>query len=421
MADTGADRPSALAPEEEEEEAPLDAAAIRSRLEQLSQSRRRWEDALAPAAEEVAQGLGAEYEVRLQEVDEWDSSAAAMATPDLDAYLEWLRKEVTSAEEKNQKLCDEIGVLGEMATNDMIQLDADIDALEFLLPRLDLKGLGHLEGNPVVGLSDSTDLCISQSNVYEDYKYEEMEVDHLKAKSELDLKLFQNLQRDEKLWQLEDMLSAAKVLDFKDNCLRVFLKAPVLTPDCVFYGQTLDCSVESSVSNHELLIEVDEDMEPKKVQIFPNVVCVDTVIERLNSSELISSPSLGWLIRAIQHDIVINTLRRSLVNDANNSRHSFEYMDKDNTIVAHLVGGIDAFIKIPVDWPLSSNGLKLISVCNSGTRQVDITSSLLCKAKELANGLELQIRQHLVRFIDAVEEILIQEMQSETHSGSTCI
>lgn len=64
------------------------------------------------------------------------------------------------------------------------------------------------------------------------------------------------------------MLSEAKVLDFKDNCLRVFLKGPILTSECVIYGQRLDCAVDSFVSDHELLVEVDErSMELKKVQV----------------------------------------------------------------------------------------------------------------------------------------------------------
>lgn len=69
------------------------------------------------------------------------------------------------------------------------------------------------------------------------------------------------------MWELESMLSEANVLDFKDNCLRVFLKEAVLTPECLMYGKESDCSVNSFVSDHELLIEVGENMEPKKVQV----------------------------------------------------------------------------------------------------------------------------------------------------------
>jgi len=60
----------------------------------------------------------------------------------------------------------------------------------------------------------------------------------------------------------------AKELDFKDNCLRIFLKATTWTSDCVIYGQKLDCAIDSVISEHELLIEVDErNMEPKNLKV----------------------------------------------------------------------------------------------------------------------------------------------------------
>jgi len=60
----------------------------------------------------------------------------------------------------------------------------------------------------------------------------------------------------------------AKELDFKDNCLRIFLKGTTWTSDCVIYGQKLDCAIDSVISDHELLIEVDEgNMEPKNLKV----------------------------------------------------------------------------------------------------------------------------------------------------------
>ncbi|KAL5216771.1 hypothetical protein ABZP36_008172 [Zizania latifolia] len=411
----------------ETDDAPLDAAAIRSRFERLSLSRRgeeEAEEAASVAAADAVRGQRSEYEEALQTVDAWASSAAALGSDDLDAFMEWLRKEVSLAEEENHKLSGEICSIGETTVKDTIQLDADIAALESSLKKVDTEGLKHFEASHTVELSVSTDSCKNQTNVDNDYKYEFLELGHHLEKNEKDLKLLENqnssLQRAEAMWELESMFSEAKVLDFKDNCLRVFLKAPLLTSESLIYGHKLDCSVNSNVSDHELLIEVDEiSMEPKKVQIFPDDICVDILIDKLKSSrEVISVPSLGWLIRQFQHHIVINTLRCSLVNDANNSRHSFEYFGKDETIVAHLAGGIDAFIKIPADWPLSSYGLKLISIHNSGMQSTDITSTLLCKTKELANVLELQTRRHLVKFVDAVEDILLREMRSQLHSSS---
>ncbi|XP_047067046.1 uncharacterized protein LOC124675031 [Lolium rigidum] len=402
----------------EDPEAPLDAAAIRSRFEQLSAL---WEgDEEEPvdvaAKQDAVLGLLSECEVDMQALDVWDSSAAALGSDGL-AYIEWLRKEVSLAEEENRKLSAEISDIGETVFKDTILLDADIESLESSLDKIDSEGLKHSEASPDSGLN--------QTNVEKDYIYEALELDYEIEKSEMDLELLQIqstlMQRDEEMCQIQSVFSVPKEIlsECKGNSLRVFLKAPILTPECVNFGQKLDYVVDSFVSDHELLIEFDEgSMELKKVQIFPADVCVDILIEKLKSSrEVISVPSLGWLIRQCQQQIIINILRRSLVNDANSSRHSFEYLDKDETIVAHLAGGIDAFFKISAAWPLSSYGLKLISIRSSGTQPTNITLNLLCKTKELANGLEIQTRRNLVRFVDAVEEILLREMQSDLNSS----
>ncbi|RCV33239.1 hypothetical protein SETIT_7G067300v2 [Setaria italica] len=415
MAEAGA-----LAPAQVPEEAPLDAAAIRSRVEQLSLKRRRRgvEEEAEVADAEVALGLDSAYQVAEEGMDVLDSSTAAISIDDLDAYLERLRKEVSLADEGNRKVSDEIGVTAETTTNDMIRLDVDSEVLESLLSKLESKGFNHFEASPAPGQSDSssTDSCRNQSIADKDCIYEVLELDQQIGKSKMNLKMLQSLRSVDEMWQLKSMLLPfeAKVLDFKDNSLRMFLKAPTLMSGCVIYGQKLDCAIDSFVSDHELLIEVDEgNMEPKNVKIFPDDVCIDILIEKLESSrEVISSPSLGWLIQQCQRCFIINALRRSLVNDANNSRHSFEYFDKEEAIVAHLDRGIDASIKISSDWPLCSYGLKLISLRNSGTHPTNMASSLLSKTKELANGLDLHIRQHLLRFVDAVEEILIRELRS---------
>ncbi|EAY93820.1 hypothetical protein OsI_15599 [Oryza sativa Indica Group] len=402
---------------EDAADAPLDAAAIRSRLERLALSRRGEEEvasAAAAAADAVRRLPSVEDVEPLQglEFEAWASSAAPMES-DFDAFMEWLSKEISLAEEENRKLSVEISSVAETTLKDSIQLDADIAELESSLKKIDSEGLKHLEASHIAELSVSTDSCRDQIKFDKDYKYEVLELNQQLEKYENDLKLLENQKSAEAMWELESMLSEANVLDFKDNCLRVFLKEAVLTPECLMYGKESDCSVNSFVSDHELLIEVGENMEPKKVQIFPDDTCVDILLDKLKASrETISTTSLGWIIRQFQHHIIINTLRRSLVKDANNSRHSFEYIDKDGTILAHLAGGIDAFIKISADWPLSSCGLKLISIHSSRAQSADISLALLSKTKELANGLELQTRRHLVKFVDAIEDILFREMRS---------
>uniref|UniRef100_A0A804MHH7 Uncharacterized protein n=1 Tax=Zea mays TaxID=4577 RepID=A0A804MHH7_MAIZE len=377
----------ALVPAQGPDEAPLDASAIHSRVEQLSLKRLEVEPEAEVAEDEVALGLDSTHKAAQDAMDEWDSATAAVSIDDLDAYLEQLRKDVAMAEQGNQKVSGEISVTAETTFNDMIQLDVGIEMLESLISNLGPKALNHFDESSVLGLSDSTDSCRNRSIADKDYIYE-LELDHQIEKSTMELEILQHLQRDDEMFQLESKLLpfGAKILDFKDDCLRMFLKAPILTSDCEIYGQKFNCSIDSFISDHELLIEIDKiNMEPKKVQIIPDDMSVDILIERMESSrDTVCSPTLIWLIQQCQHQSIINALRRSLVNDANSSRHCFEYLNKKEMIVAHL----------------------------DRDRPTNIASTILCKTKELANELEPQIRQHLLTLVDAVEDIIIRELRS---------
>ncbi|KAI8566784.1 hypothetical protein RHMOL_Rhmol02G0068800 [Rhododendron molle] len=127
---------------------------------------------------------------------------------------------------------------------------------------------------------------------------------------------------------------------------------------------------------------------------------------------------LEWFVRRVQDRIVLCTLRRLLVKFANKSRHSFVYMDRDEIIVAHMVGGVDAFIKMSQGWPVSNNALKLISLKSSSQHSKEISLSFLCKVEEVANSLDVQIRQNISSFVDAVEKILMQQMRAELQSDN---
>ncbi|XP_008668259.1 uncharacterized protein [Zea mays] len=315
----------ALVPAQGPDEAPLDASAIHSRVEQLSLKRLEVEPEAEVAEDEVALGLDSTHKAAQDAMDEWDSATAAVSIDDLDAYLEQLRKDVAMAEQGNQKVSGEISVTAETTFNDMIQLDVGIEMLESLISNLGPKALNHFDESSVLGLSDSTDSCRNRSIADKDYIYE-LELDHQIEKSTMELEILQHLQRDDEMFQLESKLLpfGAKILDFKDDCLRMFLKAPILTSDCEIYGQKFNCSIDSFISDHELLIEIDKiNMEPKKVQIIPDDMSVDILIERMESSrDTVCSPTLIWLIQQCQHQSIINALRRSLVNDANSSRGS---------------------------------------------------------------------------------------------------
>lgn len=72
-----------------------------------------------------------------------------------------------------------------------------------------------------------------------------------------------------------------------------------------------------------------------------------------------------------------------------NCRHSFDYSDKDETVIVHLVGNIDAFIKIAHSWPVSTSPLKLVSLKNSDFHSKGISLSLICKIQVSSAGFML--------------------------------
>jgi len=54
-------------------------------------------------------------------------------------------------------------------------------------------------------------------------------------------------------------------------------------------------------------------------------------------------------------------------------------LDKDETIVAHLIRGIDAYIKLSHGWPIFGSPLKLISI--KGSDILKKSSSFLCEVE----------------------------------------
>lgn len=73
------------------------------------------------------------------------------------------------------------------------------------------------------------------------------------------------------LAEASSLLSDVKVLEVKDNVIRLFLTGPIFTSDGLLMGQKLDLSLEKPVnSDHELLIEFAEgNMELKKMEVSP--------------------------------------------------------------------------------------------------------------------------------------------------------
>lgn len=391
-----------------------DLETIRCRLNDLQESRLDPSDSSDPT--ELIRELASDFQGRIKQIELEESSVASLGSQDLDAFLEQLRKEIDSTEEEDRKISSEIDDLTRTLAGDSNLLDGDLESLDFLL------NLNVSQGLNVGSRSGNTHE--SPINVSEDNKFEILKLQQQIEKCENSLNILQDLdfvfKRIEALGQIEDKLSEVKVLKFEGNCIRLSLKTPIPSSDGLLLKHKLDCLVEQSVVEHEFLIEVvDKTLELHKVEIFPNDVPLDDIIYSVKSSSqrtiASSGSTLECLVRQVQYRILLCTLKRLLLKDAKKSRHSFEYSDRDETITAHLVGGIDAFIKIPQSWPISDSGLKLVSIKNSNTQSKSISLSFLYKIKELANSVNVQTRGHLVHFMDAIEEILVQQMHTELH------
>ncbi|KAG4376948.1 hypothetical protein GLYMA_18G001700v4 [Glycine max] len=182
----------------------------------------------------------------------------------------------------------------------------------------------------------------------------------------------------------------------------------------ISYLPRVEATVDTAELNHELLIEVFEGtMRSKNVQVFPNDIYVNDIVD---TAKFVSKSSLQWFIQKVQDRIILSTLRHLVVKDANKSRYSLEYLDKDKTIVVHMAGGIDAYIKLSLGWPIFVSPLKLI--CIKGSDDLKRTSlSFRCKVEKLANSLDTHIRQNISSFVDAVEEVLMEQLQLDLRVG----
>ncbi|KAJ4762293.1 RNA-directed DNA polymerase (reverse transcriptase)-related family protein [Rhynchospora pubera] len=390
----------------------LELNTIRSRIEEISKEiKDGFEpiDSLFVGREKLLQDCQSEYREILKRLDTQDSDTI-VPPEDLGLYFDTLTKEIGSVEEENTKIDQEIDCLMDTFATDARKIDSYLEEFDYLLKHFDSDG------------GQSSELNASQASSFQYPEFEILELDQQIEESQQRLKIMQELDNALKsvdlLAEASSMLSHIKVLEVKDNCLRLFLIGPVLTSDAILLGHKLDFGIEKPVnSDHELLLEFSEEtMELKKMEIFPDDVPLNEIFEMIKSSRwdfhLADTSYFEYIVRLVQNQILLSTTRRLALKDANKSRHSFEYSDRDKMVTVHLVGGVDAFIEVPLNWPLSSAALALLSIKDSSSQSQNLTLPLVGHVKARANSLE-HPRHHLVRFADAIEEILVHEMQSE--------
>ncbi|KAH9649795.1 reverse transcriptase domain-containing protein [Citrus sinensis] len=334
---------------------------------------------------------------------------------DADAYLEHLKEELKTVEAESSKISNEIETLTRTQVEDSNRLESDLEELNCALDLIASEGSQNAkEDRQVFCPARAEDQILELESQIEKNKI------ILNSLQDLDFVL----KRFDAVEQIEDTLTGLKVIDFDGKCFRLSMQTYIPTLEESSFQHKIEDVIEPSEVNHELLIEViDGTMEIKNVEMFPNDVHISDLVDAAKSfrqsgtqlDSLETSSSLQWFIRNVQDRIILSTLRRFVVKTANKSRHLFEYFEGDEMIVAHLVGGVDAFIKPSQGWPLSNSPLKLISLKSSDHHSKGISLSFFCKVEEAANSLDVQIRQNLSSFVDGVEKILLEQMRVELH------
>ncbi|KAK1435363.1 hypothetical protein QVD17_01124 [Tagetes erecta] len=390
----------------------LDLEAIQSRIKELAQIRSDCHDDgnfTASDEEDMLRECVLHFEGKISQIIEEYSDVSSLQPEDLDTYLENLKGGLRSVEAENDQLSDEVASLMKGYLENSIKLQSTIEGLSSSLEFVQSEGLKTKRAEH----QQESECAHADQNfkILELSSQTEKKKGMLKSLEDLDYRF----KRIESLFMIEDILTGLEVIEYEDN--RINLSLRTFIPE-----------IEIPEQNHELAIEIFEGtLELKNAEIFPNDVYIGEIIDAAKSFEhqfsilpmFEKKTSLEWFIRRIQDKIVLSTLRKSLVKAASKSRDSIEYIDKDETIVAHMVDGVDAFIKVPQGWPMSTSPLKLTSLKTSSQTSKEVTFSFLCRVEEMVNSLDVHVCQNISTFMDAIEEIYKQRMRIEIQSKSS--
>ncbi|KAK9046557.1 hypothetical protein V6N11_052443 [Hibiscus sabdariffa] len=401
---------------------PLNLQSVRRRISELSDIHSSNEneiesEALSSDSEKLLNDYTSHFESKVKQIIEEYSDVGFLGIEDFDKYLASLKEELNQVEAESAKISNEIEDLSRNHIEESNILESNLEGLKCALDSI--ASQEKVEEDPCFDSSMNDEH--HQSNLMdanEEQKFEIMELESQIEENNLILKSLQDLdstfKRLDALEQIEDALTGLKVIGFDGNCIRLSLQTYIPKVEGALWQTMIEDIDEPSEMNHELLLEIMDDgtMDVKNIEMFPNDVYVGDILDAAKSFRQLSShlvalepwSSLEWLVGKVQDRIILSTLRRFIVKSTNKSRHNFEYIEKDETIAAHLVGGIDAFIKVSQGWPLSKSPLKLLSVKSSDHHSRGVSLNLLCKVQEMANSLDMNTHQNLSAFVDAVEK-----------------
>ncbi|KAL2530962.1 RNA-directed DNA polymerase (reverse transcriptase)-related family protein [Forsythia ovata] len=414
---------------------PLDVNSIRSRIGEL---RDFYENSynspeLGPEeTEKVLNECALELEKKIDKIISESSNISSLPDEDLGELFERLKTELSAMEGENVKIDSEIDELSRRYVEDYSNLGSELEGISCSLNFIESQSLEKAKDGMLTDCSDHTEDRANLSNAHKDTKFKMLELSHQIEKNKTTLNSMQDLncvlERFEAVEKVEDALTGVRVIEFEGNCIRLSLKTYIPDFENVLSQQKIEGVIEPLELNHELNIEtVDGTLEPKNVEIFPNDVYIGDIVDAAKSFRQLYSPlsvtetrsSLEWFARRVQDRIALCSLRRYVVKSANKSRHSIKYLDREDMIVARMVGGVDAFIKLSQGWPFLNSALELISLKNSSQYSKEISLSFLCKIVEVANSLNANSRRNISSFVDSIEEILMQKTREELQADNS--
>ncbi|XP_051152165.1 uncharacterized protein LOC127266089 [Andrographis paniculata] len=380
---------------------------------------------LGPEEKNFLNNLTSELESKIDSVySECSSNFSVLQNNDVDEILLQLKKELGEVEAESADLECEIEELQKRNVEEVDKLQSQLEKLCWSLDIEWQKSEKAKEGIDIETFHILDDLVESDS------KFKLLELSHQIEKNRTNLKSLQDLdavfKRFEAVEKIEDSLTGVRVIEIEGNSIRLALKTYIPFLDSVLRQQGIECVIEPLEINHELIIEfIDGTLELNNVEIFPNDVHIDEFINAAKSfrqlyptfSIIKTRSTLEWFVRKVQERMALSTVRRFVLKNSDNSRHSLEYLNRDDMIVAHMVGGIDAFIKLPEGWPLSNMALKLTSLKSTSHSQ-EISLSFIGKVVEMANSLNPDLLHNVSFFTNSIEEILMQQMRLELQPNS---
>lgn len=388
-----------------------EASELRSRISQIHKFIQEEEESNPSDSQDLLHECALHVQNTVEQIVSEFSDLSSLQNPDFDAYIEHLEKELNNVQVESTNVAKEIENLAKTRNDDSILLEAKLEELECSLNHITSEEQINAEANEGI----SSMLVDTDMNLGENLEQLELgnKVDEMKSILKAMESFHCKFKWFDALEQIDNALTGLKVIGIDENCIKLSLQTYMPTVEGISCLQRVEDTMDASILNHELLIEVLEGtMTLKDIQVFPNDIYVDDIVDTAKS---VSKSSLQWLIQKLQDRIILSTLRCLVVKDANKSRYSLEYLDKDETIVAHLVRGIDAYIKLSHGWPIFGSPLKLISI--KGSDILKKSSSFLCEVENLANSLDTHTRKNILGFVDAVEKVLIEQLQLDPRAG----